>query len=182
MTDYWTKKEAASILQTERGRQWLLDGKLKSWSEPPKIRKEARRLYEIFYAADDRRLGRKKADEKWKNTKTPRFKLKNNGDYVAVAMTMEWLAFGQNVFPGLCFMSDEVLATLLGHVLPWPALYEKNSGWKTIRTIRERIGLKKAAILFTRIEKIGEKKWAILNRHGEKTHWIALMPKKSLPP
>jgi hypothetical protein len=180
MTDHWANKETASILQTERGRRWLLEGKTPG--APPKIQAEAQRRYRKLYAADVRRLGRTKADEKWKSTETPRFKLRSNGDYIAVAMTMEWLVGGHNGFPGLCFMSDEVLAMLLGHALPVPALYEKSSGWKTVRTIRERIGLRKAGILFTGIEKIGDNKWAILNRYGKKTHWISLTVNKPLPP
>lgn len=180
--DHFAHKETASIMQTERGRQWLLEDKVKGLSAPPEIRKEASRRYETFYNADVRRLGRKKADERWKNTKTPRFKMNSNGDYIAAAMTMEWLVGGQNGFPGLCFMSDEVLATLLGHALPVPALYEKDAGWKTVRTIRERIGLKKAEILFTRIDKVADKKWVLLDQHGEKTPSITLLPNKPLPP
>lgn len=178
-----TEKHTASILQTVLGRKWLLEDKVKTLCAPPETRKEARRRYEVFYAADVRRLGRKKADEKWKNTKTPRFKMNSNGDYVAAAMTMEWLVGGQNGFPGLCFMSDELLAQLLGHALPWPRLLnEEIHGWKTIRTIRERIGLKKAEILFNGIEKVADKKWAILSQRGEKTHSITLLPDKPLPP
>ena len=180
--DHFADKETASILQTERGRQWLLEDKVEGLSAPPEVRQDARCKYEAFYNADVRRLGRKKADEKWKNTKTPRFKMKSNGDYIAAAMTKEWLVVEENGFPVLCFMSDEVLATLLGHSLPVPALYEKVTGWKTVRTIRERICLKKGEILFTGIEKVGEKTWAIFNQRGEKTHSITLLPRKPLPP
>jgi hypothetical protein len=181
--DHFANKETASILQTERGRQWLLEDNVKGLSAPPEMRGEARRRYEAFYAADVRRPGRKMADEKWKGKKTPRFKMNSNGDYVAAAMTMEWLVGGGNGFPGLCFMSDELLAKLLGHALPWPRLLNENiCGWKTIRTIRERIGLKKAGILFNGIEKVADKKWAILNQRGEKTHSITLLPNKPLPP
>ena len=178
-----TKKHLASILQTVRGRRWLLENKEKGLSAPPEMREWARREYDKFYAADVRHLGKKKADEKWKNSKTPRFKMNSNGDYVAATMAMEWLVGGRNGFPGLCFMSDGLLAQLLGYALPWPRLLnEKIYGWKTIRTIRERIGLKKAEILFTGMEKVGDKKWAILNRRGEQTHAITLLPNKPLPP
>lgn len=97
-------------------------------------------------------------------------------------MITSWLTVGRNGFPGLCFLSDEVLATLLGLALPVPALYEKNTGWKTVRTIRERIGLKKAEILFTGIEKVADKKWVLLDQRGEKTPSITLLPNKQLPP
>lgn len=180
--NYFADKETASILQTVRGRQWILENKVEGLSAPPKMREVAKQKYDAGYNADVRRLGRKKADEKWKGTKTPRFKLKSNGDYVAAAMTMGWLVGGQNGFPGLCCMSDEVLAMLLGHALPVPALYEKNTGWKTVRTIRERIGLKKAEILFTGIEEVADKKWVLLDQHGEKTPSITLLPNKLLPP
>jgi hypothetical protein len=42
--------------------------------------------------------------------------------------------------------------------------------------------LKKAGILFNGIEKVADKKWAILNQRGEKTHSITLLPNKPLPP
>lgn len=181
--DHFTNKETASILQTERGRQWLLEDKVEGLDAPPGIRKEARRRYEAFYNADVRRLGRKKANAIWKNTKSPRFKMNSNSDYVAAAMTTEWLVVGQDGFPGLCFMSDGLLAQLLGHALPWPRLLnEEICGWKTIRTIRERIGLKKAEILFNGMEKVDDHKWAILDQRGVKTHSITLLPNKPLPP
>jgi hypothetical protein len=182
MADHWADKVTASILRWEKGRQWLLENKLEGLNAPPEIREEARRRYERFYAADVRRLGKKKADEKWKSATTPRFKLgANDGDYIVEAMTTSWLTIGNNGFPGLCFMSDEVLAKLLGHTLPLPTLL-KNEGWKIVRTNRERIGLKKAEILFTGLENVGAKKWAILNRRGEKTHWFSSEKRAPLPP
>lgn len=187
MAGHWADKVAGSILQWEHGRQWLLHDKVKGLSAPPKIREIARQKYEKFYAADVRKLGRKPADEKWKsadNLKTPiGFKRDTNSDKIAEAMTTSWLTVGNNGFPGLCFMSDELLAKLLGNTVPLPSLLnDESDGWKTIRTIRERIGLKKAEILFKGIEKVADKKWAILNLRGEKTHWIALQPDKPLPP
>jgi hypothetical protein len=187
MADHWADKVAGSILQWEHGRQWLLHDKVKGLSAPPKIREIARQKYEKFYAADVRKLGRKPADEKWKsvdNLKTPiGFKRDTNGDKIAEAMTTSWLTVGNNGFPGLCFMSDELLAQLLGYTIPLPSLLnDESDGWKTIRTIRERIGLKKAEILFNGIEKVADKKWAILNLRGEKTYSIILLPDKPLPP
>jgi len=73
--ELFTRKYLASILQTVRGRRWLLENKEKGLSAPPAMRKWARQNYEAFYAADVRRLGRVKADKKWKGTETPRFKL-----------------------------------------------------------------------------------------------------------
>ena len=182
MADHWADKVAASILQWETGRQWLLYDKFEGLSAPPAIREVAKQKYEEGYNADVRRLGKKKADEKWKGNNTPqRFKLDTNGDKIAAAMTMEWLAVGQNGFPGLCFMSDELLAKLLGHTLPLPSLLT-DSGLKLIVTIRQRIGLKKAEILFNGIEQVADKKWAILNLRGEKTHSITFLPNKPLPP
>ena len=183
MAGHWADKVVASILQWETGRQWLLYDKVEGLSAPPAIRQVAKQKFEAGYKADVRRLGKKKADEKWKGNKTPRFKLDTNGDKIAAVMTMEWLVVGQNGFPGLCFMSDELLAQLLGRTIPLPSLLNNDSdGWKTIRTIRERIGLKKAEILFNGIEKVADKKWAILNLRGEKTHSITLLPDKPLPP
>jgi len=181
--DHWADKVTASILQWETGRQWLLYDKVEGLSAPPKIREVAHQKYKKFYAADVRRLGRKKADEKWKGKITPRYEPgANDGDFIVEAMITSWLTVGHNGFPGLCFMSDEVLATLLGHALPVPALYEKDAGWKTVRTIRERIGLKKAEILFTGFEKVADKKWVLLDQRGEKTPSITLLPNKPLPP
>ena len=175
--NYWADKVAASILQWETGRQWLLYDKVEGLSAPPKIREIAHQKFEEFHAADVRRLGRKKADEKWKGKTTPQYELGcNDGDYIVEAMITSWLTVGNNGFPGFCFMSDELLAKLLGLFLPLPKLLnEEIHGWKTVRTIRERIGLKKAEILFTGIEKVADKKWAILNQRGEKTHSITLL-------
>jgi hypothetical protein len=182
--DHWADKMTASILQWEPGRQWLLYDKVEGLNAPPAIREVAKQKYEAGYNADVRRLGKRKADEKWKGKKTPqRFKLDTNGDKIAVAMTMEWLAVGQSGFPGLCFMSDELLAQLLGHTLPLPSLLsDRIRGGKFIWAIRKRVGLKQAEILFNGIEKVADRKWSILNLRGEKTHSITLLPVKPLPP
>lgn len=184
--DHWANKQTASILQTERGRQWLLEGKVKTLTAPPKIRMEARRRYEAFYAADVRRLGKKKADQKWKgspSTDSRRgspFKLKSNGDKIALAMTMGWLMVGRNGFPGFCFMSDEILAQFLGRTLPLPSLLS-DGGWKFVRTIRERIGLKKGEVLVNGIKHLGGIKWAVLNHRGEEAGRFEEVS-KSVPP
>lgn len=178
-----TQKHLSSILQTKPGRLWLLENKAKALCSPPKMQQWARQNYEQFYAADVRRLGKNKADDKWKGTEAPRFKMNCNGDYVAAALTKEWLTIGQNGFPGFCFMSDALLSQLLGRALPWPRLLEEEiHGWKTIRTVRERLGLKKADILLTGMEKVSHNKWAILNRHGQREYSITLLPNKPLPP
>jgi len=165
-----TKKHLASILQTVRGRRWLLENKEKGLSAPPEMCAWARQKYQGFYDADVRRLGRGKADKKWKGTETPQFKLDSYGDKIVEAMTTGWLAVGHNGFPGLCFMSDELLARLLGHTLPLPSLLS-DRGLKLIVTTRQRIGLKKAEILFTGMEKIGGGWWVLLDMHGSKTSY-----------
>ncbi len=176
-----TLKHAASILQTPRGRRWLLENREKALRAPPELREWTRRKYREFYNRDVRRLGRKKADEKWKGKNTLRFKQDTHGDKIAVVLTTHWLAVGNKGFPGLCFLSDELLAQLLGYTLPLPSLLS-DGGWKFVRTIRERVGLKKAEILFNGIEEVGYRKWAILDRNGTKTHWISFRPNKPLPP
>jgi hypothetical protein len=169
-------------LQWEKGRQWLLHNKVEGLSTSPVIREVAKQKYEKFYTADVRELGRKPADEKWKGKRKPQFKLAADGDKIAVVLTMEWLAVGKNGFPGLCFMSDELLAQLLGYTLPLPSLLaDRIRGGKFIWAIRKRVGLRQAEILFNEIKEVGEKKWAILNQRGEKTHWISLLPNKPLP-
>src|SRR6266550_6274259 len=93
------------------------------------MRDEARRRYEKFYANDVRRLGRKQADKKWKNTdslKTPlKLKRDTNGEKIATALALGWLSVGDG-FPGFCFISDRILATILGLMLPLPSLMAKN--------------------------------------------------------
>lgn len=183
---HWADKQIAAILSTKVGRKWLLKGKplnnsLKAPDEP--TREYAHRKYEELYIADVRRLGRKKADDKWKGEKVSGFKLESNGDKIAVALTLSWLAVGHKGFPGLCFLSDEVLAQLFGHTLPLPSLLsDRIRGGKFIWAIRKRMGLIQAEILFTGIEEVGDSKWAILDRNGTRTHWISLRPNKSLPP
>jgi hypothetical protein len=62
-------------------------------------------------------------------------------------------------------MSDEVLAKVLGLTLPLPSLLlESSHGWKIVRTIRERIGLKKAEVLITGVKKNDDGQWAVLDR------------------
>jgi hypothetical protein len=175
MADHWAHKLAANTLQWEKGRQWLLK------DAPPKVCEIARQKYEKFYAAGVRRLGKKKADQKWKGRQTPRFKVKSNSDKIAEAMITGWLTGGSNGFPGMCFMSDELLAKFLGYILPLPSLLT-DSGLKLIVTTRQRIGLKKAEILFSDVKKDGEQRWAIMNLRGEKAYWFSLRKRKCLPP
>jgi hypothetical protein len=61
-------------------------------------------------------------------------------------------------------------------------LSDRIRGGKFIWAIRKRVGLKQAEILFNGIEKVADRKWAILNLRGEKTHSITLLPVKPLPP
>lgn len=178
-----TKKHLASILQTVRGRRWLLDNEEKGLRATPEMREWAQREYKKLYVADVRRLGRKPADEKWKCKKTPHFKLDAHGDKIAGVLTTEWLTVGKIGFPGLCFMSDELLAELLGYILPLPSLLsDRIRGGKFIWAVRKRVGLRQAEILFNGIEKVADKKWAILDLRGKTPHSITLLPDKPLPP
>jgi hypothetical protein len=125
LAGHWGDKITGSILQWERGRQWLLYDNFKGLSAPVAMREVAKQKYQSFYEADVRRLGRKKADDKWKNTDNLSpvgFKRDSDSDKIAEAMTTSWLTLGHNGFPGLCFMSDELLAKLLGYTLPLPSL------------------------------------------------------------
>lgn len=179
-----TKKHLASILRTTRGRRWLLENKEDGLSASREMREWAQRQYQSFCAADVSHLGRKKADEKWRSAATPQLKVgANDGDYIAAAMAIEWLSVGQNGFPGLCFMSDGLIAELLGRGLPIPALCDENkSGWKTVSVIRERLRLKKAITLFTGMEKIDGDWWVLLDRSGNKTPYrISFLKGRPLP-
>ena len=172
-------KVLASLLRYEPYRTWLLD----DTCTPEFVREESLRRYEAFYNADVRRIGRVKADEKWKNTKPLRFKMDSYSEKIAEALSTCWISVGVNGFPGLCFMSDELLRQLLGHTLPYPSLLsDKLRGGKLIWAVRKRLNLQQAETLFIGIEQIGSNEWAILNRQGKRTHWISLKQGKSLPP
>jgi len=53
--------------------------------------------------------------------------------------------------------------------------------WKTLRTNRERIGLKKGETLITDLEEVSEGKWAVLDRRGAKVAWFEA-GSKPVPP
>jgi hypothetical protein len=188
--DHWVDKVAGSILQWEKGRRWLLEDKVEGLSAPPEIREVAKQKYEAGYNADVRRLGRKKADKKWKsadNLKTPLgFKRDTNGEKIATALVLGWLSVESRGFPGFCFISDKVLATLLGLTLPLPSLLPKSDdadnqrGQKTIEDCRRDIGLVKAETLVTGLKDIGKGKWAILDEKGNEVGHFNQA--KSLPP
>jgi hypothetical protein len=170
--DHWANKLAAAILRMESGRRWLLEGK--SW--PALIRKEARRRYDCFYAADVRRLGRKKADEKWQSPdKELDFKQETACDKIAVQLTMGWLSLPGGI-PGYCFLSDEMIAEVLGLLAP----FLKSADWKLVRTIRERIGLKKGEIIVTSLKQRANGDWAIFDSAGRD---LGVLPwSKCVPP
>ena len=171
-------KVLASLLSHEPFRTWLLEDS----SAPSLFRQESRERYNAFYNADLRRVGRTKADKKWKSTKPLWFKMDSYSDRVAEALSTCWVRAGFNGFPGLCFMSDELLAQLLGHTLPLPSLLSNRlRGGKFIWAVRKRMGLEQAETLFTRIEQVETNKWAILDRYGNRAHWISLRTDK-LPP
>jgi hypothetical protein len=154
---HWAKKVAGSILRTKEGRHWLLeDGRT-----PLAVREPARRQYEQLYAHDVRRLGRKKADEKWRNEQALDFKQQTASDKIAVQLAMGWLSLPGG-FPGYCFVSDEVTANLLGLFMP----FLKSTKWKLVSTIRERIGLKKATIFVTCLKPLANGDWAAKDSRG----------------
>ncbi len=194
--DHWVDKVTASILHLEKGRQWLLEDKVQGLRVPSEMRDEARQRYEKFYAKDVRRLGRKKADKKWKGADdTFEFKRLTNGEKIAVTLTFGWLfVTGEKIeigFPGYCFISDEILATILGLTLPLPSLLpktgdEKNQcGRKTIEDCRLDIGLKKGETLVTGVKKVdnserSEWEWAILDENDKEVGYFNQA--NSLPP
>jgi hypothetical protein len=188
--DHWANKVAASILQMEKGRQWLLEDKVESLSVPPEIRDEARRRYEKSYANDVRRLGRKKADIKWKsadNLKIPLgFKRDTIGEKITTALALSWLSVEGSGFPGFCFISDKILATILGLTLPFQGLLPQNGdadnqrGRKMIEDCRRDIGLAKGETLVTGLKNVGGGKWAILDEKGKEVGHFNQA--QSLPP
>jgi hypothetical protein len=152
---HWANKVIAPILQTEDGRRWLLEDK--KW--PAGFHEEAQRRYGRFYAADLRRLGKKGADRKWRGVgQDLDFKQETASDKIAVQMTMGWLSLPGG-FPGYCFLSDDMIAKVLGLFVP----FLKSADWKLVRTIRERIGLKKGEIIVTRLKQLANGDWAALD-------------------
>jgi hypothetical protein len=168
---HWAQKVAASLLRRKHGRHWLLHDK----NFPPAIREYARLLYEQFYARDVRRLGRKKANDKWRNEQELDVKQETASDKIAVQMTMGWLSL-PNGFPGYCFLSDDMIAKVLGLFVP----FLKSADLKLVRTIRERIGLKKGEIIVTRLKQCANGDWAALDSGGE--GWGLLKPQSGAVP
>jgi hypothetical protein len=77
-------------------------------------------------------------------------------------MTLHYLSLPSS-FPGYCFLSDQVIAKVLGLLLPLPSLLsEWSAGWKFVRTIRERLGLRKAEILVRELQKLRSGDWLAL--------------------
>jgi hypothetical protein len=157
-------KMASSILQWDK--QWFK-------SAPPEIRKVVRRIEKKSYAADVRSRGRTKADKKWKNEDNAQspldFKRGTKEQKIGTELTLGWLSVGDDGFPGYCFISDKILATMLGLTLPFQGLSptsddaDNERGGKFIEDCRLDIGLKKAEIIVTRLKKVNECKWAILD-------------------
>ena len=189
MADHWAAKVTASILTCEKGRKWLLEDKLEGLSAPPEIREVAKQKYEANYAADVRRLGRKKADKKWKgadNSETPlEFKLDTKGEKITTRLALGWLSAGDGL-PGYCFISDKVLATILGLTLPFQGLLptrddaDNQRGRKTIEDCRRDIGLEKGETLVTGVKHVDGGKWALLDENGKEVG--CFNQAKSFPP
>jgi hypothetical protein len=163
---HWAHKVAASVFRRKDGRRWLLQGK----RTPPAIREHARWLYEQLYTRDVRRLGRKEADEKRRSPDQGLdFKQETASDKIAVQLAVGWLSLPGG-FPGYCFLSDEVTANVLGIVMP----FLRSTTWKLVRTIRERIGLKKGEIIVTCLKRRPGGEWAALDFRGRE--WGLLKP------
>lgn len=162
-------KFIAAICSTKKGKNSLLYNRgVDAGRFDDATRAYARVRYKALYTADVRRLGKKKADAKWNGDGCNPSRIPANSQCIAEAMARSWVV-GLDQFsnmPGLCFMKDELLASLLGRVLPVKSLLSTEiDGWKTVRTIRERIGLKKAIITLVDMRKIGNG-WELLDRHG----------------
>jgi hypothetical protein len=156
------KKMTVSILQYDK--QWFK-------SAPPKIREIVRQIEKESYPADVHQLGRKKADEQWKGTKTPlELKLETKEQKIGTELTLGWLYVENNGFPGYCFILDKILANMLGLTLPFRGLLPKPDdtdnevGRKCIEDIRRNIGLKKAEPVVTGLKQLDDCKWAILDK------------------
>lgn len=168
-SNHWAKKIAASYFRFDLTRDRLLNDP----QIPPETRQALQQLYDEIYAVDVSRAGRSAADKKWKGRGELKFKWDSISERVAMALTLDWMAVGAKCFtegfPGYAFISDEVLATLLGHALPLRGLLSEQ-GWKTVRTIRERMKLKKAEVLFreAKVNVTGPKKgeFCVIDRHG----------------
>jgi hypothetical protein len=181
MADHWADKVTASILKCEKGRKWLLEDKLEGLSAPPEMREVAKQKYEAGYATDVRRLGRKKADKKWKGadkSESPlEFKLATKGEKIATRLALGWLSAGDG-FPGYCFISDKVLAIILGLTLPFRGLLpatddaDNQRGRKTIEDCRRDIGLEKGEMLITRVKNVDGGKWALLDEKGKEVGYF----------
>ncbi|MGO8926854.1 MAG: hypothetical protein ACLQU3_08190 [Limisphaerales bacterium] len=151
-----------SLLRTQGGRHWFMEDE----GMPLATRKLARRLYKRKYDANVRRVGRKKADEKWKGNSTMEqaspFKLNSDTDVIAAAMITGYLAVGHSGFPGYAFISDEALRDVFGLFLR----LRKQPAFDMIRSIRKRLHLKKAEILYTGLRKGPDGTWELLGVCG----------------
>lgn len=132
------RKVVGSICRSHRGRQWLMEGK----NFPPGFREQARRVYTELYDKDVRKLGREKADAKWKSDAVFGFKRETGCDKIAVALVQGWLRTNSDGAPGFCFCSDAVTAKILSRVLNLPV----SAG--LAKKIQGRLGLKKATIFY----------------------------------
>ena len=137
-----SKKIFAGMYRVDRGRFLLAEFK-----RNPGFKAQIQKWIDECYARDVRRLGRRKADEKPKRLTIADFSRKDFAcDRIAFAMTCGWLRWNKDGFPGLCFCSDEVIATLLGGMLNLRTL-----GVGTVRKLRHRLKLKKASVLVRQI-------------------------------
>lgn len=101
-------------------------------------------IYDELYTKDLRKLGRKKADEKWKGDhRIADFEQATASDKIAVELVRGWMRGNKGGCPGYCFCSDEVLASVLGN-----GLNLRSTNRDLILEIRRRLGLRKAKVHF----------------------------------
>ena len=152
------KKILGGMYRIDRGRYLLAAAK-----KSPELQAEIQGLIDGCYQRDVRRLGRRKADEKpGRLTIGDCFREHIACDRIAFAMTCGWLRGGKTGLPGLCFWSDEVIATYLGRVLNLRTL-----GVGTVRKLRHRLKLKKASVLVRQICPGVKGEFELLDSHGK---------------
>lgn len=110
---------------------------------PAQHRTLARQIYDELYAKDRRKLGRRKADTKWKSDSSFDLKRETASDKIAVELVRGWLQGKSGKCPGYCFCSDAVLAIVIGKSLN---LHGTDRG--LLVKIKNRLRLKKGEILW----------------------------------
>jgi hypothetical protein len=84
-------------------------------------------------------------------------------DRIAFAMATPWLRGDLCGFPGFCFCSDVVIATLLRRILNLPTSLDV----QLIRKIRQRIGLIKARVVVLAIQPLSQNEFELRDANGK---------------